>query len=307
MMILDQIKLSQGIIGYPKDEYQLVVHLFMLIVVILWSIMHCYGHFYHYGSYKNGSFMIFFYLIGAYDSLLYALVILKSSVPTLETPPTLSIAGVQSLPAAHCAYAPYTSSTFCSIYHPWTWIYNIFYINCMYLYYKFVHLPMDLHPNTTPQVITGHHKHEYQLVIYLFVLILLILWCNIHWYYHYFYYEPYNKWKFILFLYFNFFNKLMHLMMFSHQNTVSQFMIGHPKDKHQLVLYLFMLIVVNLWCILHWYCHYCYYGPHNYGDFICFLNLINLWELLFYIHTTSNQSVQPLDIPTTQIICRSLL
>eukprot|EP01084_Bolivina_argentea_P138205 243371_1 len=202
MMFLDQIKLLRGIIGYPKDEYQLVMHLFMLIMVILWSIMYCYGHFYHYSSYKNGSFMIFFYLICAYDSLLYALVILKSSVPTVKTPPALSIAGVQSLPAVRCAYAPYTSSPFCTIYHPWAWIYNIFYIYYLYLYYKWVHLMMNLHQNRAPKVITGHRKDEYRLLIHLFMLISFILWCNIHWYCHCFHYKQYNnKWNFSVFFY----------------------------------------------------------------------------------------------------------
>ncbi len=149
---------------------------------------------------------------------------------------------------------------------------------------------MDLHQNKVSQDITGHPIYEFQLVVYLSMLILLILWCNIHWYYHYFYYGPYNKWKFILFFYFNFSNKLMHLLMDLHQNKVSQDITGHPTDEYQLVVYLFMLILVILWCILHWYCHYCYYEPHNNGNFMCIFNLINVWELLFYIHATSKQS-----------------
>ncbi len=134
MMDLHLNKVLQGITGHPKDECQLVVYLCKLIVVILWRISHCYCHYCYYAPHNNGSFMLFFYLIVVYDLLLYALMILKTSVPSVETSPTLSIAGVQSLPAARCAYSPYTASPFCSIYHHghgYTTYYM--YITCIYI------------------------------------------------------------------------------------------------------------------------------------------------------------------------------
>ncbi len=108
MMDLHQNKLSQGIIGHLKDEYQLVVYLFILILVVLCCIMHCYCHlyhyFYHYGLYNNDNFLLFFYLFNAWDLLSYTFITLKQSVASLDRPPTLAIASVQSLPSAHCAY-----------------------------------------------------------------------------------------------------------------------------------------------------------------------------------------------------------
>ncbi len=104
MMFLHPINLSQSIIRYPKDEYQVVVYLFMLILVILWSIIHSYCRFYHYDPYNNGSFMLFFYLIDVYDLLLYTLMILKQSILSIDISSILPIAGAQLLPAALCAY-----------------------------------------------------------------------------------------------------------------------------------------------------------------------------------------------------------